>query len=475
MAKNNENQKEKEVVVKTPEQTQAQTTQTAPAEQTVSKDNKQTPGATKANEKAQEQTAKSTDIARLAEVLGNKTDKLGKKMDKMSDQIVTGISNVIRESIPAAAQAAARAVLEEQAQAQSAPTAQAPQADASAPTAQEPEDLKIKVKNRSDGKPLDGKEDQADLEPKKVTWRLQKGFWLRLISTIAGVGFLLQSNWLINAFSWAGIVAIVGLGIATLGLLADTIRLSIFPSKISQRNTGLLCGVGLVLMIGGILIGLIGKIPQPANSANQTPAAIVSEAPASSAPAVSSAAPAASTPAATASSFSLGKPANTKDVDSGVWNKPMKDAVMITGEGIVYYVQSGKDGSKTLKGKVPEGAYLVLDAFTISKTTKGEPESFTNGNIFVAAGPLDLDANPINYVDGAAQCIGKEGLQDLLDNNIAVKFARGNWDTKKNQWSYNHWAEDNIFIPKGFKYNSIVLTYETDTYPGRDTAPDMSN
>jgi hypothetical protein len=170
--------------------------------------------------------------------------------------------------------------------------------------------------------------------------------------------------------------------------------------------------------------------------------------------------------------FSLGKPANPTDVDPKIWNKPMSDGVMITSDGIVYYVQSGKNGSKTLKGKIPEGAYLVLDAFTISKTTNGKIESFTNGNLYIIVGPLDLDVNPINYVDGCAQYIGKDGLQNLLDNNIAVKFARGDWSKKKNQWSYRPWALTNFWLPDGYKFNKLTLTYQTDTYPNRDNPTD---
>lgn len=165
--------------------------------------------------------------------------------------------------------------------------------------------------------------------------------------------------------------------------------------------------------------------------------------------------------------FSLGKPADPKDVDPAIWNKPMEDGVMINGEGIVYYTQTGKKGVKLLKGQIPEGQTLVLDSYSLSKKVNDKLESYSGGNLLVIVGPLDLDKNPISYSDGAAQMIGTTNLQKFLDQNIWVKFSRGDALKNNSAWSYKPWALTNIWLPNGYHFKKLGLTKKTDTYPNK--------
>jgi len=183
---------------------------------------------------------------------------------------------------------------------------------------------------------------------------------------------------------------------------------------------------------------------------------------------------AATTIAADARSFSLGVPADIDTVDPSVWNEPMQDAVMVDGNGTTVYTQSGKDGSVLLKGQIPDGQALVLDSYALSKVVNDKTESYSGGCILVLVGPFDLDSNPISYTDGAAQMIGVTSLQSFLDSNVAVKFARGDWSTEKNQWSYEPWALIHVWTPTGYEFNQLVLTYENDIYPNKTTATDMT-
>lgn len=165
--------------------------------------------------------------------------------------------------------------------------------------------------------------------------------------------------------------------------------------------------------------------------------------------------------------FSLGKPADPKDVDPTVWKQPLKGAVMIDGNGIVYYTQSGKNDSKLLKGQIPAGQTLVLDSYALSKQVNDKLESYSGGNLLAVVGPLDLDKNPISYTDGAAQMIGTTELQNFLDENIWVKFSRGDSLPDHSAWSYKPLALSNIWLPDGYTFKELGLTAKTDTYPNK--------
>lgn len=159
--------------------------------------------------------------------------------------------------------------------------------------------------------------------------------------------------------------------------------------------------------------------------------------------------------------FSLGKLGNLKDVDQ-------KASVMVTRVEVVHYTQSGENNAKTLHGIITEGQALVLDAYTLEKVINSKYKTYTGGNLYVITGPLNLDKNPITYVDGCAQLIDTSQIQAFLDNNIAVKFARGDWNKMRNCWSYKPWALTNFWLPDGIKYNKITLNSTTDTYPNKD-------
>jgi len=248
--------------------------------------------------------------------------------------------------------------------------------------------------------------------------------------------------------SWPGIVALCGLGFAMIGtfiyfLHENNEKLSKIAFQIGKWFSCIGAIALAVYLIFGFLIPAFSI-----DSAKTTPT--------------------------TGTTFSLGEPANAEDVKSSVWNEPLEDGVMVDAYGTTVYTQSGKDGSTLLKGQIPEGQALVLDSFTLFKKTNGVTESYSNGNLMVIVGPLDLNSNPLGYTDGAAQMVSVTSLQKFIDNNIALKFARGDWSAEKNQWSYQPWALTNFWLPDGYSYNDLNLTYDTDTYPNRDKATDMT-
>lgn len=170
----------------------------------------------------------------------------------------------------------------------------------------------------------------------------------------------------------------------------------------------------------------------------------------------------------TGTTFSLGKPADPATVDPAVAAKPEAKAVMVDANGQTVYTQSGKNGQVLLKGKILEGEALELDAFAITKTTNGKTESYTNGCLWVVVGPLDLDANPISYTDGCAQKIGVQNLQKFLDENVWVKFSRGDRLKDNSAWSYKPWALNNIWLPEGYTFKKLgTLNAKNDTFPNK--------
>lgn len=263
--------------------------------------------------------------------------------------------------------------------------------------------------------------------------------------------FVIFFQTLAYSSSWPGIVALCGLGFAMIGTFIY------FLHENNEKLSKMVFKVGKwFIYIGAIAIAvsLIFGFLIPAFSVDSAETAKT--------------APTAGT------TFSLGEPANAEDVKSSVWNEPLEDGVMVDAYGTTVYTQSGKDGSTLLKGQIPEGQALVLDSFTLFKKTNGVTESYSNGNLMVIVGPLDLNSNPIGYTDGAAQMVSVTSLQKFIDNNIALKFARGDWSAEKNQWSYQPWALTNFWLPDGYTYNDLDLTYDTDTYPNRDKATDMT-
>jgi hypothetical protein len=70
--------------------------------------------------------------------------------------------------------------------------------------------------------------------------------------------------------------------------------------------------------------------------------------------------------------------------------------------------------------------------------------------------------------NGAAQLVKPKYAQAFLDYNMAVKFARGNWDEKKGEFSYKPWdLQKNQIWTLGYVYHSLVgkLNADNDTYP----------
>jgi len=173
--------------------------------------------------------------------------------------------------------------------------------------------------------------------------------------------------------------------------------------------------------------------------------------------------------------YQVGEPANASDINESVWNEPYADAVMVDANGTSIYTQSGKDDSTTLSGTLPSGVALVIDSYNLTVNGK----DYTDGNLLVIVNDSmttdkDITNYGISYTNGCAQLISISNLQVLLDENISVKFARGDWNKDTNKWSYAPWALTNIWLPESgeYTYTMLTLTYDTDTYPNRDLATD---
>lgn len=164
-----------------------------------------------------------------------------------------------------------------------------------------------------------------------------------------------------------------------------------------------------------------------------------------------------------AEDFSLNDPANPSDVNSNIWNQVYDAGVMVGENGDVYYTQSGKDGSVLLHGKIEASQTVVIDAYRLEKDDK----IYSEGCILVLNGPVDFDTNPIFYTNGAAQIIATENTQKFLDENVWLKFSRGDRLADDSAWSYKTWALSNIWLPDGITFKELGLTAETDTYPSK--------
>jgi len=175
------------------------------------------------------------------------------------------------------------------------------------------------------------------------------------------------------------------------------------------------------------------------------------------------------------SDYQVGEPANADDINPDVWNQPYSDAVMVGIDGTTsVYTQSGKDGSTTLSGTIPTDWVLIVDSLDLNVNG----ESFIDGNLLVIINDSktdkDISGYGISYFNGGSQLTPISNLQNLLDSNIAVKFARGDWNKEIKQWSYSPWALANIWLPDGYTYNPLKLDYASDTYPNKDNATDTS-
>ena len=160
--------------------------------------------------------------------------------------------------------------------------------------------------------------------------------------------------------------------------------------------------------------------------------------------------------------MALNEKTSLDSLETPLWDDYHKSGVLVTESGDVRYVQSGKEGTRRLQGTVKKDQILVLDCYTLVK----DGEKWDGGNLLMLRGPIDLDNYEIIYTDGAAQLVDPDHAQELLDYNIAVKFARGDWDPQKNQFSYKRWALTNLWT-LDYDYHTLVgkLNAANDTYP----------
>lgn len=187
-----------------------------------------------------------------------------------------------------------------------------------------------------------------------------------------------------------------------------------------------------------------------------------SNTPAPTAPAASAAPAATSVPAS--NDMALNESTSVEPLKNPLWDDYHKTGVQISNDqnNTVWYVQSSKEGTMTLKGSVPKGQILVVDAYTMVKSGT----EYTGGCLLLLRGPIDLDTYEITITNGAAQLVDANHVQELLDYNIAVKFARGDWSDKKGEFTYQPWALAHVWV-LDYTYNSLVgkLTVENDDYP----------
>ena len=166
----------------------------------------------------------------------------------------------------------------------------------------------------------------------------------------------------------------------------------------------------------------------------------------------------------TSDTMALNQNTSLTPLDMPLWNEYYKSGVQVTDikSNTVWYVQSGKDGTNRLWGSITKDQILVLDCFTLVK----DGTTYDGGRILMLRGPINFNNYEIYYTDGAVQLIDPDHAQELLDYNIAVKFARGNWDNNKGQFSYKPWALTTAWT-LDYTYHSLAgkLNVNNDNYP----------
>jgi hypothetical protein len=128
----------------------------------------------------------------------------------------------------------------------------------------------------------------------------------------------------------------------------------------------------------------------------------------------------------------------------------------------VWYIQTGKTGTAVLHGFVKKDEVLAIDTNILKK----DGATYTGGSLLLLNGPLDLEKYKITITNGAAQLVPSSHVQEFLDYNVAVKFARGDLKKDGSGFTYKPWAlqKDQIWT-LGYTYHPLKLTAATDNYP----------
>lgn len=173
-------------------------------------------------------------------------------------------------------------------------------------------------------------------------------------------------------------------------------------------------------------------------------------------------APAAPAKAPASDDMALNEKTSLDPLDMPLWDDYYKAGVQVTESGDVWYAQSGKNGTNRLYGSITKDQILVLDCYTLVK----DGTTWDNGNLLMLRGPVNFDNYEIYYTNGAPQIVDPDHAQELLDYNIAVKFARGDWNEDKDQFSYKPWALAHTWT-LDYTYHSLVgkLNATNDNYP----------
>jgi hypothetical protein len=163
-------------------------------------------------------------------------------------------------------------------------------------------------------------------------------------------------------------------------------------------------------------------------------------------------------------SMALNQNTSLDPLPSPLWDDYYKCGVQVTDDTAndVWYVQSGKKGQVTLHGFVKEDEILVIDTYILYK----DGHKYSGGSLLMLRGPLNLEKYKITIKDGAAQLVDPLHAQELLDYNIAVKFARGNFNQDTGKFSYKPWALKKSQIwTLDYTYHLLKLSEKTDNYP----------
>jgi len=157
----------------------------------------------------------------------------------------------------------------------------------------------------------------------------------------------------------------------------------------------------------------------------------------------------------------IGSQPLVNNAEPQIYASPMASGQMTT-DGYITYVQSGKPNERRVSGHVAEGQVLVCTAYR----TLFRGELLDNGVVMTITGPLSLDENPINLVDGACTLVSASATQAKLDS-MWIDFCRGDKKADGTWWSYQPWALSHVSVGNFYFPTSTAscFTEAEDTFP----------
>lgn len=149
-----------------------------------------------------------------------------------------------------------------------------------------------------------------------------------------------------------------------------------------------------------------------------------------------------------------------------IWNQPQNKGVMTT-DGDITYVQSGKPNEIKVVGSVGNNQTLVVTAYRVDFQGK----IMDNGVVFTIPGPFSLNEDPLVMVDGAATLVANDSTQSKLDS-MWVDFCRGDRTSDGTAWTYKPWALAHVSVGTfAFPDLSTCFGAAEDDYPNNPPRP----